>query len=102
MLKGLSDDPPPQSEVPIVSVSGHSWPYLSSGTQASRPQSATPSYWLYTSLICTCKGSIIYISRQYLRCALVRGRGIVFRHFYRSLAKSAGKDFREGAVVPFE
>jgi hypothetical protein len=25
-----------------------------------------------------------------------------FRHYYRSLAKSAGKDFRDGAVVPFE
>jgi hypothetical protein len=23
-------------------------------------------------------------------------------HYYRSLAKSAGKDFRDGAVVPFE
>jgi hypothetical protein len=33
---------------------------------------------------------------------VVRGRGIVFRHYYRSLAKSAGKDFRDGAVVPFE
>jgi hypothetical protein len=42
------------------------------------------------------------ISRQYLSCALVRGRGIVFRHYYRSLAKSAEKDFRDGAVVPFE
>jgi hypothetical protein len=29
-------------------------------------------------------------------------RGIVFRHYYRSLAKSVGKDFRDGAVVPFE
>jgi hypothetical protein len=28
--------------------------------------------------------------------------GIAFRHYYRSLAKSAGKDFRDGAVVPFE
>jgi hypothetical protein len=35
-------------------------------------------------------------------CALVRGRGIVFRHYYRSLPKSAGKDFRDGAVVPFK
>jgi hypothetical protein len=33
---------------------------------------------------------------------VVRGRGIVFRHYYRSLAKSAGKDFRDGAVVPFQ
>jgi hypothetical protein len=28
--------------------------------------------------------------------------GIVFRHHYRSLAKSAGKIFRDGAIVPFE
>jgi hypothetical protein len=42
------------------------------------------------------------ISRQYLSCALVRGHGIDFRHYYRSLAKSPGKDFRDGAVVPFE
>ena len=41
-------------------------------------------------------------SRQLLSCSLVRGRGIVFRHYYSSLAKSAGKDFRDGAVVPFE
>jgi hypothetical protein len=37
------------------------------------------------------------VSGEYLSCALVRGRGIVFR----SLA-SAGKDFRDGAVVPIE
>jgi hypothetical protein len=42
------------------------------------------------------------ISRQYLSCALVRGRGIVLRHYYRSAAKSAGKDFLDGAVEPFE
>ena len=48
------------------------------------------------------RGVWLHISRQYLSCALVRGRGIVFRHYYRSLAKSAGKDFRDGAVVPFE
>jgi hypothetical protein len=40
-----------------------------------------------------------YILNAYI---FVRGRGIVFRHYYRSLAKSAGKDFRDGAVVPFE
>jgi hypothetical protein len=44
----------------------------------------------------------LHISRQYLSCALVRCRGIVFRHFYRRLAQSAGKDYRDGAVVPFE
>jgi hypothetical protein len=48
------------------------------------------------------RGVGVCISRQYLSCALVRGRGIVFRHYYRSLAKSAGKDFRDSAVVPFE
>jgi hypothetical protein len=42
------------------------------------------------------------ISSQYSSCALVRGRCIVLRHYYRSLAKSAGKDLRDGAVVPFE
>jgi hypothetical protein len=44
----------------------------------------------------------VRISRQYLSSALVHGRGIVFRHYYRSLAKSNGKDFRDGAVVPYE
>jgi hypothetical protein len=48
------------------------------------------------------RGVWLRIARQYLSCALVRGRGIAFRHFYRSLAKSAWKDFRDGAVVPFE
>jgi hypothetical protein len=48
------------------------------------------------------RGVGLRISRQYLSSALVCGRGIVFRHHYRSLAKSAGKDFRDGAVVPFE
>ena len=34
---------------------------------------------------------------------MVRGRGIVSRYYYlMSMAKSAGKDFRDGAVVPFE
>jgi hypothetical protein len=48
------------------------------------------------------RGVWLRISRQYLSCSLVRGRGVVFRHYYRSLAKSAGKDFRDGAFVPFE
>ena len=26
----------------------------------------------------------------------------VFRHYYKSIAKCAGKDYRDGAVVPFE
>ena len=41
-------------------------------------------------------------AQQYLSRALVRGRGIMFRYHYQSVAKSAGKDFRDGAVVPFE
>jgi hypothetical protein len=48
------------------------------------------------------RGVWLRIPRQYLSCALVRGRGIVFRHYYRSPAKSAGKDFRDFVVVPFE
>jgi hypothetical protein len=42
------------------------------------------------------------ISRQYLSCALVRGRGIDFRPYSCSLGKSAGKEFSDGAVVPFK
>ena len=42
------------------------------------------------------------LSQQYLSCALVRGRGIVFCHNYQSIASIVGKDFRDGAVVPFE
>lgn len=30
----------------------------------------------------------------------VRRRGAVFRHYYKSIAKSAGNDFRHGAAVP--
>jgi hypothetical protein len=45
------------------------------------------------------RGVWLRISSQYLSCALVRGRGIVFRQYYSSVAKSAGKD---GAVLPFE
>jgi hypothetical protein len=39
------------------------------------------------------RGVWLCISRQYLSCALVRGRGTVFRHYYRSPAKRAGKNF---------
>ena len=42
------------------------------------------------------------LAQQYLSCALFRGRGIVFCHYYQSVTKSAGEDFRDGAVVPFE
>jgi hypothetical protein len=48
------------------------------------------------------RGVWLRISCQCLSCALVRGRGIVYRHYYLSLAKSAGKDFLDGAVVPFQ
>jgi hypothetical protein len=48
------------------------------------------------------RGVWLRISRQYLRCALVCDCGIVFCHYYRSLAKNAGQDFRDGAVVPFK
>ena len=36
---------------------------------------------------------------QYLSCALVRGRGIVFLRYYQGIAKSAGKNFRDGEKV---
>jgi hypothetical protein len=48
------------------------------------------------------RGVWLRISRQYLSCAFVRGRGIAFCHYYRSLAKSAVEEFRDVAVVPFE
>ena len=47
------------------------------------------------------RGSWLRIAQQYLSCALVRGRGIVFRYYYQSMAKGVGKDSRDGAVVPF-
>jgi hypothetical protein len=36
------------------------------------------------------RGMWLRISRQYLSCAPHRSRGIVIRHYYRSLAKRAG------------
>lgn len=33
---------------------------------------------------------------------MVRGRGIVFRHFYQTIATGAEKDFRDGTVVALE
>ena len=48
------------------------------------------------------RGIWLRVAKQFLSWALVRGRGIVFRHYYKSIAKCAGKDFRDGAVVPFE
>jgi hypothetical protein len=51
------------------------WPDLSTGTRASRPQSATLSYWLYTSLICTCKGTVVprYSRLGYSRISVIVG-----------------------------
>ena len=51
---------------------------------------------------CVDRGVWLRIAKQFLSCALVRSRGIVFRHYYKSFAKCAGKDFRDSAVVPFE
>ena len=48
------------------------------------------------------RGVWLRIAKQALSCDLVRGLGIVFRHYYKSIAKCAGKDFRDGAVVPFD
>ena len=48
------------------------------------------------------RGLWLRIAKRFLSCALVRGRGIVFRHYYNSNAKSAGKYYRDGFVVPFE
>jgi hypothetical protein len=42
------------------------------------------------------------LSRHFLRCALVQGRGIAFRHSYYSAPKGAGEDSRDDAVVPFK
>ena len=48
------------------------------------------------------RGVWLRVAKQFLSCALVRGRGVVFRHYYKSIAKGAGKDYRDGAVVPLE
>jgi hypothetical protein len=36
---------------------------------------------------------MLRIARQHFSCALVGGRGVVFRHYSPSMAKTAGKDF---------
>lgn len=41
-------------------------------------------------------------AQQYLNCDLVRGRGNMFRYVCQSMAKSAGNDIHNGAVLPFE
>jgi hypothetical protein len=48
------------------------------------------------------RGLWIRIAKQYLSCALVCGRDIVFRQYYKSIAKSAGRDYFDAVVVPFE
>ena len=41
-------------------------------------------------------------AKHFLDRALVRGCGIVFRHYYKSIAQGAGKERRDCAVVPFK
>ena len=48
------------------------------------------------------RGVWLRVAKQFLSCASVLGRRVVFRHYYKSIAKCAGKDYRDGAVVPFE
>ena len=48
------------------------------------------------------RGVWLRVAQQFLSCALVWGRGVVFRHYYTSIAKCVGKDYRDGTVVPFE
>jgi hypothetical protein len=54
------------------------------------------------SLICSVdQGGWMRIACRYLSCALVCDLSIVSRHHCHSLARSAGNDLHEGAVVPF-
>ena len=39
------------------------------------------------------RGSWLRIAQQYLSCALVRGRGIVVRYYYQSMAQVLGRTF---------
>jgi hypothetical protein len=48
------------------------------------------------------RGLWIRIPKQYLSCALVRGRDIVFCQYYKSIVKSAGRDYFDALVEPFE
>ena len=41
------------------------------------------------------RGLWLRIAMQYLSCALVRGRGVVFCRYYQGTAKGAGKNFRD-------
>jgi hypothetical protein len=44
----------------------------------------------------------LLIASQYLSRALVRGRGVKFRHEYHKMDKKSGKDFRDAAIVPHD
>jgi hypothetical protein len=48
------------------------------------------------------RGVWLRISRQNLSSAIGGGLGIALQHYYRSLAKSAREDLRDGAVVSLE
>ena len=58
--------------------------------------------WGFSACTGVTESEYVCVAKQFLSCALVRGRGVVFRHCYKSIAKCAGKDYRDGAVVPFE
>ena len=45
------------------------------------------------------RGSWLRIAQRFFSCALVRGRGILFRYYYQNIAKSAGKGFRDGELI---
>ena len=48
------------------------------------------------------RGMWLRKTMQYLSCTVVRGRSIVFHHYYQSIVQSAEKASRKGAVVPLE
>jgi hypothetical protein len=48
------------------------------------------------------RGLWLLVAGHCLSRAMVRGRCVVFRRFYRSVPKSAGKDFRDGAALQFD
>jgi hypothetical protein len=67
--------------------------------------SFVPWATVVSSRFCVVCGKVVDIShtaKQYLSCALVRGRGVVFRPCYRGMAKSAGENFPDGAIVTFQ
>ena len=57
--------------------------------------------------VCGCLRPVFCLACTSLpMCNYLRDRdsctGTVFRHYHKSMAKSAGNGFRDGAVVPFE